>query len=54
MGDAPLPDALANLIEDEFAQARTAYDTGLVRIADEAREAEAVFRSCLCRFGPQN
>lgn len=53
MGEAPLPEALATFIEEEFAQARLAFDTGPVRIAGEARvAAEAFFRSCVRRFGP--
>lgn len=53
LGRAPLPAALARFVEEEFAWGRATFDTGLVRITDEARAAaEAFFRETVRRFDP--
>lgn len=53
LGQAPLPRELAAFIEEEFAWGRATFDTGLVRIGDEARAAaEAFFRRWVRRLDP--
>jgi uncharacterized protein len=48
MGEGPLPDAITRFVEGEFAEARTEFEGGTVRISKTARvEADHFFRSAV-------
>ncbi len=53
LGTAPLPGAIEQFIEEEFAIAREVHDGRPVRLAQDAKlAAEAFFRTAVHRFGP--
>lgn len=53
LGSSLLPASIADFLDSEFAQARTAFGTGRVQMPAAAeREAEAFFRDVVVRFAP--